>query len=230
MDKKESRQLMEVYQDFIRLEKDLERQKIEITLREDYNLIDAFGLLDAQGKGYISPVEMRESLSELGLRCNIDEVHLVFEKFNTLGDGMLKYSEFSEAMMPQDQHYARLLGTKKLQFITKSGRCPFEQGTLQKYLLMWDMIIQNEKAADSVRHRLFKRERFDMRSAFLSCDINNDGTITLSELRQFMFDMDCYVSSDDLQMLMNRFDKNRDGRITYQEFEGELTPKSPFNY
>ena len=87
---------------------------MEITLRDDYNLIDAFGLLDLQGKGYISPVELREALSQLGLKCNIDEIHLVFEKFNTLSDGMLKYSEFSEAMMPIDQHYARLLGTKKL--------------------------------------------------------------------------------------------------------------------
>jgi hypothetical protein len=31
----------------IRLEKDLERQKVEITIREDFNLIDAFGILDA---------------------------------------------------------------------------------------------------------------------------------------------------------------------------------------
>ena len=69
-----------------------------------------------------------------------------------------------------------------------------------------------------------------MRNAFSQCDINRDDTITLSELRQFMFEMDCYVSSDDLQMLMNRFDTNRDGRITYQDFEGELNPKSPFNY
>jgi len=30
----------------IRLEKDLERQKVEITIREDFNLIDAFGILD----------------------------------------------------------------------------------------------------------------------------------------------------------------------------------------
>ena len=45
-----------------------------------------------------------------------------------------------------------------------------------------------------------------------------------------MFEMDCYVSSDDLQMLMNRFDRNRDGRITPREFEAELTPKSPFAY
>ena len=36
----------------------------------------------------------------MGLKCNIDEIHLVFERFNTLADGMLKYSEFSEAMMP----------------------------------------------------------------------------------------------------------------------------------
>lgn len=45
-------------------------------------------------------MELRESLNELGLRCNIDEVHLVFEKMNISGDGMLKYSEFSEGMMP----------------------------------------------------------------------------------------------------------------------------------
>jgi len=45
-----------------------------------------------------------------------------------------------------------------------------------------------------------------------------------------MFEMDCYVSSDDLQMLMNRFDKNRDGRITFAEFNAELSAKSPFEY
>lgn len=93
---------MNVFQDFIRLEKDLERLKVEITLRDDYNLIDAFGLLDEQGKGYISPVELREALAEMGLKFNIDEIHLAFERFNTLGDGLLKYSEFSEGMMPQD--------------------------------------------------------------------------------------------------------------------------------
>jgi hypothetical protein len=36
----------------------------------------------------------------MGVRCNIDEVHIVFERLNIMGDGMLKYSEFSESMMP----------------------------------------------------------------------------------------------------------------------------------
>ena len=38
--------MMEAFQDLIHFEKELEKLKIEITLRDDYNLIDAFGLLD----------------------------------------------------------------------------------------------------------------------------------------------------------------------------------------
>jgi Ca2+-binding EF-hand superfamily protein len=45
-----------------------------------------------------------------------------------------------------------------------------------------------------------------------------------------MYDMDTYINTDDLQLIVNRFDKNRDGRISFKEFERELLPKSPFNY
>jgi hypothetical protein len=34
--------------------------KIDIAVREDFNLIDAFGMLDIHGKGYIIPTELRE--------------------------------------------------------------------------------------------------------------------------------------------------------------------------
>lgn len=95
---------------------------------------------------------------------------------------MLKYSEFSEAMMPQDQHFARLLGTKKLQLITKPGRCPFDFSTLNKYLYLWELIIENEKSAESIRQKLLKRHRFDIRSGFYTCNLNRDGCLTLSEV------------------------------------------------
>jgi Ca2+-binding EF-hand superfamily protein len=31
-----------------------------------------------------------------------------------------------------------------------------------------------------------------------------------------MFEMDSFVSSEDLQLLMNRFDKNREGRVSFK--------------
>ena len=43
---KEKKALFEAFSDFIQIERDLERMKIEITLKDDYNLIDAFGILD----------------------------------------------------------------------------------------------------------------------------------------------------------------------------------------
>jgi hypothetical protein len=68
---------------------------------------------------------LRESLLDLGLRVNIDEIHLVFDRFNKLDDGELRYSEFSDAFMPQDLQVARLLGTKKLSYLSRPGKCPF---------------------------------------------------------------------------------------------------------
>ena len=36
-----------------------------------------------------------------------------------------------------------------------------------------------------------------------------------------------YVSERDISGLMEKFDKDRDGRISYSEFMDEMLPKSP---
>lgn len=43
-------------------EKDLEDQKISLSKREDFNLIDAFGILDTDGKGNFNPHELHQAL------------------------------------------------------------------------------------------------------------------------------------------------------------------------
>ena len=42
----------------ILLEKDFEVQKINLALRDDFNMIDAFGILDEDGKGNLNPQEL----------------------------------------------------------------------------------------------------------------------------------------------------------------------------
>jgi Ca2+-binding EF-hand superfamily protein len=70
-----------------------------LVLKEDFNLIDAFGLIDYQGKGFVTATEIRESLMDLGYRPPIDEVHLLFTRFGK-DKSEFKYSDFSEAFMP----------------------------------------------------------------------------------------------------------------------------------
>ena len=46
---------MRCLQEIIAFEQELESQKVNLSLRDDFNLIDAFGLLDHDGKGNINP-------------------------------------------------------------------------------------------------------------------------------------------------------------------------------
>jgi Ca2+-binding EF-hand superfamily protein len=44
-----------------------------------------------------------------------------------------------------------------------------------------------------------------------------------------MYKSGVYVSNDDIELLMNKFDKDLDGKIGYQEFRDELLPKLNFS-
>ena len=46
---------MRTLKEIVMFEKDLEIQKINLSLREDFNLIDAFAILDEDGKGNLNP-------------------------------------------------------------------------------------------------------------------------------------------------------------------------------
>mmetsp|Transcript_17998 Transcript_17998/g.17185 ORF Transcript_17998/g.17185 Transcript_17998/m.17185 type:complete len:91 (+) Transcript_17998:1924-2196(+) len=89
---------------------------------------------------------------DLGLKLSIDEIHLFFQRYNKDEDNRLKYSEFSEGFMPQDQHFAFLLSyQKRLNYMSKPGRCPFNEKTLDKYLYVWELIVNNENVGEQVR-------------------------------------------------------------------------------
>ena len=48
----------------------LERAKINLAMKEDFNLIDAFRVFDSEGKGWITAQQIVEGLHK-GLRCYV---------------------------------------------------------------------------------------------------------------------------------------------------------------
>jgi len=95
--------------DIIKFEKNLEKSKQDLALRTDFNLLDAFRLIDRLGKQSISSVELEDFLNELGLRTTIKEIYLLMRRFDTDNDGKLRFSDFAEALSPKQKDYLELL-------------------------------------------------------------------------------------------------------------------------
>jgi Ca2+-binding EF-hand superfamily protein len=66
---------------------------------------------------------------------------------------------------------------------------------------------------------------FSSHEAFAAMDSDGDQNIDKEDLRQFFSRHCMYVPDKELCGLIERYDKNRDGKISYTEFAQEITPR-----
>ena len=52
--------------------------------------------------------------------------------------------------------------------------------------------------------------------------------ITPLDMQHGLADIGVHVALDDVQLFFERYDKNRDGRMTYHEFAEAITPEDPY--
>jgi len=68
--------------EILSLEKDLEVMKINLSLRSDFNLIEAFSLLDRNCQSSVTRTELRAALEDLHAYFSEDDLHLVFARYS----------------------------------------------------------------------------------------------------------------------------------------------------
>lgn len=79
-----------------------------------------------------------------------------------------------------------------------------------------------------MRKQINRDPMFDPYDAFKVCDINNDGIITKNELRRVLDSRGFNSTELEISSLMNKLDKDRDGKVSYAEFMDEVRPKTLF--
>jgi Ca2+-binding EF-hand superfamily protein len=84
-----------------------------------------------------------------------------------------------------------------------------------------------EASAENLRRRLIRRPGFSASDAFAAVDYDRNGFITREEFRGILRQYGFFASETELQWLLERYDRDLDGRISYGEFVEEILPKSP---
>ena len=90
----------------------LERKRRDLSLRQDFNLPDAFKLFNCakQCKYGIDCDDFYYVVTKiLGVNISRDEIIILFYKIDKDGDGYVNYSEFTNAFLPKQHEYSSLI-------------------------------------------------------------------------------------------------------------------------
>jgi hypothetical protein len=121
---------------------------------------------------------------------------------------------------PQDREYRRLLEVRRptSDYYSRSNRADiFLTATKFNLQSVLRLLISSEVKVEGWRQRLDKTIGFRTKAAFDSIDRADKSYFNESDLVEFLRRNDISYLTKDLDLLLSRFDKNRDGIVNYTE-------------
>ncbi|OMJ77591.1 hypothetical protein SteCoe_22800 [Stentor coeruleus] len=224
----EESELVNWFQEEIKISRDIERKKNELSLKHDFNLIDAFKMFDINDFGAISIGDFEDTFRYFAFNAPRDEIFLLIKHYSNMKNTRLTFADFSDIFSPKQDEYARILRNRSASSNNGYNRFKvFSRDTTELFLQTFRLIFDAESLAERVRQRLSRIPEFNLHQAFVAVDKNRNGFITIDEFQSILQNNGIFATNGDLKNLLQKYDKDKDGRVSYNEFVEEVTPKSP---
>jgi hypothetical protein len=133
---------------------------MQLIMHPDFNLFDAFKVFDDMGRGSLTLQELYNGIvNKLGIVPTQVEIELFFHRYDKDRDGRLRFSEFCDAFVPMEPHYADMINARHSMNRTSvfSGAMPehlFVPITVMDFKELWRTHFRVEVLAEDLRHKL----------------------------------------------------------------------------
>jgi len=172
-------------------------RELQANLKQDYDSLgNAFRALDADGSGKIGKDEIAKILESL----NVGEARskAILAAADKDGDGEIEFDEFKQAFAPEDQAWG--------------------QDGLTKNQLRGQMLRLKDHVDTKFRY---------VHEAFRNMDEDHGGEISAEELAEGLANnFNLGLNKAHLAQLVDEFDTDHDGKITYAEFAQKLRERA----
>jgi Ca2+-binding EF-hand superfamily protein len=160
----------------------------------------------------------------------MDEAELIMKRYDNNSDARLNFSEFSSVFNPMDRITSDILNARRANVGHFHRSEIFAGVTKDLFTSVLRQHINVETYSERIRQRLAGRPFFRQSEAFMALDNRNSNFITKEEFGNLLAHHRFFATDIELSTLVDRFDKNKDGRVSYSEFVQEITPHSPSKY
>jgi Ca2+-binding EF-hand superfamily protein len=149
----------------------------------------------------------------------------MFYKLDKDGDGLISYDEFSNCFIPRAQEYATILQSRGGFYGGEKDYTKYFEGPTRDLLKLYiKAYVDCEVSIELVRQRIANKIKINHYTAFAAMDELNRGQLVVSDFRNFMKKLNLYPVEKDLSLLFERFDKDEDTQVNYEEFVAAITP------
>lgn len=152
---------------------------------------------------------------------------LFIKRYDSNNDFKIRYIEFVDAFTPKDKIYADHLAGKKANYLAKSPEEAMCTRTKLEFGDALKTMLKCEGYAEDLRASLGSREGFSISGAFQIIDSNSNGFLGKNEFRGFLEDHEFFATQKEIDLLFEKFDRDKDGMVTYAEFFNEMANKFP---
>ena len=181
----------------------------------------------------ISSSDFIQTLNQLGLNTGKDDMKYLFRKFNKKLNESFDFDEFSEIILPKKYSNEKIMDIEKTDNNYRNRRIgddrnkKFIRISKKKKKLLRDLfknVIEGEKSNEDFRKILAKNEEISGSDLFNKIKKNYSVGIYKEDIANFMKKNKHSLSNGEIELLMERFDKNKDGMVDYKEFISEISP------
>lgn len=217
--------LINYFSEVMKAESEIERSKIDLALRSDFNVEDAFRTFEIDGRGFLTEDDLKYGLNAFGVFPTLSEIRLLMKRFDLSRAGTLSYADFFDIVTPFEKDYRNMVENRAPSSCC-ACRCPdvFQISTKVYIKNLFNAIINYENKFNDMKKGM-ALVRCRLPSLFSEIDRYNFGYFGEDDLKAYLKSNFAMTTEKDKDLLFIRLDRNRNGKIELYEIEDEITPQ-----
>ena len=203
--------------------KKIEKAKIDLSLRSDFNIYDIFNLFLVNDQNYLTDEDLFNGLNLFDINLNEKDIRLLKRRMNKKITDIIFYYDFIDLLIPYEKYYRNMVESRiGINIFPENDKTNiFLLSTKNYFIKLINLIIECENKIEKLRYELIIT-RNQIKNIFRNIDSKGLGTITDIDLFNFLKNRGIDVNINECSLLFIRLDKNRDGKVECWELNEEL--------
>ena len=209
--------------EIMNIENQIENYKIELSLRSDFNIEDAFKIFELNGRGIINEADLKYGLNLLDIYASDKDIKLIMRRADIRKNNLISYADFFDLIVPFEKNYRNMIENRlPSNFIPKYNKADvFMLSTKIYFQNLIRLIINLENKLEKLRYCLGDAKS-QLNCIFKNMDRCKRGFITDEDLNIFLKCNGVCSTDREIGLAFIRFDKNRNGKVELWEIADEL--------